>query len=81
MDIDEVYIRTGEFGRFQKKAFLGFCLASMFSGWQMVQNIFAGGVPTNITCSIPEYEACSVNCSSEHVKYPDGYFRSYATDV
>lgn len=81
MDIDEVFIRTGEFGTFQKKAFVGFCSAAMFNGCQMVQNIFAGGVPIRKICRIPEYEACNVNCSAEDVKYPDDDYQSYATEV
>ena len=79
MDIDEVYIRTGEFGAFQRKAFLSCCLASVFSGWQMVQNIFAGAIPFNQTCITPEIEACDANCS--YVLFPDDNFQSYATEV
>ena len=80
MDIDDVYIRTGEFGKFQWKAFLGVLLVNVFCGTEMVQNIFAGGIPENQTCaSNPNLDACHENCSS--IVFPDDKFQSYATEV
>ena len=79
MDIDDVYVRTGEFGRFQWKAFIACCLYSMFGGTQMVQNIFAGSIPANKICVDSHLDACSDKCDS--IRYPDDGFSSFATEV
>lgn len=79
MDIDDVFVRTGEFGRFQWQAFSACCLYSLFGGTQMVQNIFAGSIPTNQTCVNPKLAACHAQC--EAIVYPDDNFESFATQV
>ena len=80
MDIDDVYIRTGEFGRFQWKAFIGCLVVNLFCGTEMVQNIFAGGIPAVQSCaSNPDLDACDINCTN--ITFPEDNFTSYATEV
>ncbi|XP_067937070.1 uncharacterized protein [Watersipora subatra] len=78
MDIDDVYIRTGEFGRFQWQAFAACCLYSIYAGTQMVQNIFAGFIPDHMTCSDNTLEACDKRCPL--IDYSEGNSISYATE-
>lgn len=79
MDIDDVYVRTGEFGRFQWRVFAGCCLYSLFGGTEMVQNIFAGAIPSNMSCASSNLQACDQGC--ERIIYPDDDFHSFATEV
>ena len=82
MDIDDVYTRTGELGWFQKKAFLVFCLANIFCGTQMVQNIFAGSLPSQVNClSNSTIPGCSEECKNEPHSYGEDHFKSFATEV
>lgn len=74
-----MYIRTGEFGKFQKRAFLAMCLGTMFAGTQMVQNIFAGAIPVQKNCSVASIDPCDETCPS--VLYPEDGFESFATQV
>ena len=81
MDIDSVYVKTGEFGRFQWQAFSACCLYSMFGGTQMVQNIFAGSIPTEKICGDVDtnLDACDPGC--HNIKYPDDHFISFPREV
>lgn len=79
MDIDEIFVRTGEMGSFQKKCFLVFCSVSVFCGTQMVQNIFDGAIPSDLKCkSDPLLKACDEACQG--TTYLDS-FKSFATEV
>lgn len=79
MDIDDVYMRTGEFGNFQWRAFIALCLSSMFCGSEMVQNIFASAVPVVKKCSTEGLDPCDEKC--EQILFPQDRFISFATEV
>jgi len=79
MDIDDIYIRTGEFGYFQWKAFAGSLIGAIYGGTDMVQNIFSGSIPDNMTCSDKNFSACDSRCPS--IVYPYDKFQSFSTEV
>lgn len=79
MDIDDVYIRTGEFGKFQWRAFIALCLGSMFAGTEMVQNIFASAVPAVKKCVTDGLDPCDEKC--QEILFPEDQFQSFATEV
>lgn len=74
-----MYIRTGEFGYFQWKVFSGCFLGAWFAGTQMVQNIFAGSVPNNMSCLDSHFNACDASCPS--IVYLDDELKSFAMEV
>ena len=80
MDIEDVFIKTGEFGKFQKKVFISCLLLAFNAGTIMMQNIFAGAVPSKKIClNEPEFDACDECCTK--IGYPDEKYKSFATEV
>ena len=45
MNFDEVLVKIGEFGRYQRKLYILFCLNDINTGCFMVASVFLLGVP------------------------------------